>query len=135
VRLRELPNDGRADGDTTGGANTGVRRRDSPATTTTRVRYLARSITDKNVAAALGLSDGANGHKRLPNHKRVPLRTMQRLDDTGERTRHFDNGLGRLELCDRLIHGDLVAYLDQPAHERRLGEPLAEIWQLENVSR
>src|SRR5690606_39837073 len=52
-------------------------------------------------------------------------------DHTAVGAGHLDHRLGRLDLDDRLVDGDDVADLDQPAHDLRLGEPLTEVGQLE----
>src|SRR5690606_4056658 len=59
--------------------------------------------------------------------------TVQRRDDARERGRQLDGALGRLHLGHRLVSADRVAHGDEPLHERRLGESLAEVGQPEDT--
>jgi hypothetical protein len=49
----------------------------------------------------------------------------------GVRGGDLDHRLGRLHLHDRLVEGDGLALGDQPAHHLALGEPFAEVGELE----
>ena len=51
----------------------------------------------------------------------------------GERRWHLHHRLGGLDLGDRLVDGDLLAGLNQPAHELGVGEPLAEVGEGEDA--
>jgi len=60
-------------------------------------------------------------------------RAVQCGDDPLERGRQLDHALGGLDLGDRLVRRDRVPDRDEPLHETRLRESLAEVGQPEDA--
>jgi hypothetical protein len=73
--------------------------------------------------------------QRLADPDGDALCGVQCDDTAGERRRHLDDRLRRLDLDDVLVSGDLVALGDEPAHDLSLGEPLAEVGEEERLLR
>lgn len=101
---------------------------------------LGRAVTDEHVPGApvrvarrfgVGRGPDRDRHQGRPDGEFGALLAEAGGDDTAVGTRHVDHRLGRLDLDDRLVHGDDLADLDQPAHDQRLGESLAEIGEPE----
>ncbi len=69
--------------------------------------------------------------QRGPDGQLLALLAEAGRDHAAVGAGHLDHRLGRLDLDDRLVDGDHVTDLDQPAHDLRLGEPLSEVGQLE----
>ena len=79
-------------------------------------RYLER-FEDRVVMTALGLADG---DEKLADRAR-------------ERRGQLDERLGRLDLDDDVVDLDLVAGADAPLHDLGLGQPFADIRQVEGL--
>jgi hypothetical protein len=79
-----------------------------------------------------GLVAGHRDHdERAADRDDVSRRGVQGLHGAGEGRRQLDDRLGRLDLGDRLIEGDLVTLGDEPLHDLCLGQPLTEVGQAE----
>src|SRR6266545_2848039 len=74
---------------------------------------------------------GVDLQQRRADVDGIALTGMQLEDRASERGGDLDHRLGRLDLDDRLVQGDGVALVDQPAHHLGFGQSLAEIRELE----
>ncbi len=76
---------------------------------------------------------GSDHDQHRPHRNDRALLDEDLRDLPGGGRRDLDRRLVRLDLDERLILGDLVAHGDEPAGDLALGQPLAEIGQLELV--
>jgi hypothetical protein len=85
------------------------------------------------VATAADRSRHLERRERRADGERLPGADVELRDRAGERRRHLDRRLGRLDLDEGLIELDRVALGDEPSAHDRLLEPLPEVGQGEDA--
>ncbi len=118
------------------GGPTGRRRR-SPGIGCTAGRTCpgARPRPGAEPRQIIGHGPHRDRHQRCPHRDFFALLAEAGGHHAPVRAGHLHHRLGGLDLHDRLVDGDHLADLDHPAHDRRLGQALAQVGQGEFADR